>query len=224
MSVEVYGMIVSANVSPAVFLVTDAKCGKYVMKNMMEGECKTEEYLAINPWGQIPAMKDGDLCIGESGAILRYIAQKYAPDAYGGDDIAMKAKIDFALDYTSTNLGAKGYKALWYPIAGFGSPPEDMDAAIKECTESLEKFCNTFLKDCTFVGGDKLSIADYKFGIFMWNFNHPAIGATGFKLSERLVKYVADWEAALSAESKAMLTDGPMSPGGFLDGKLAPAA
>lgn len=33
-------------------------------------------FLAINPMGQLPALKDGDLCMGESLAICLYLARK----------------------------------------------------------------------------------------------------------------------------------------------------
>lgn len=35
------------------------------------------EYLAINPFGKVPAMKDGDLALFESVAICEYIADKF---------------------------------------------------------------------------------------------------------------------------------------------------
>ena len=64
----------------------DTGCGEFVYKNIMgESEMKTDEMLAINPWHQIPSMSDGELGLGESGAILRYIANKYAPELYGSD-------------------------------------------------------------------------------------------------------------------------------------------
>jgi glutathione S-transferase len=36
----------------------------------------SKAFLAINPMGQLPAMKDGDLCMGESLAICLYLARK----------------------------------------------------------------------------------------------------------------------------------------------------
>jgi glutathione S-transferase len=52
---------------------------------------KEDWFLEINPNGRIPALKDGDQRVFESGAILLYLADKYDTDhkisyAYGTND------------------------------------------------------------------------------------------------------------------------------------------
>ena len=37
----------------------------------------SEEYLALNPWGKIPTLEDGDLVLTESAAICLYLAEKF---------------------------------------------------------------------------------------------------------------------------------------------------
>jgi glutathione S-transferase len=43
----------------------------------LDGSNKSSEYLAINPSGKIPAMKDGDIVLTESFAISQYLAECY---------------------------------------------------------------------------------------------------------------------------------------------------
>src|ERR1700742_3610723 len=38
---------------------------------------KAPEYLAINPMGKVPALKDGDVSIAESAAICAYVAERH---------------------------------------------------------------------------------------------------------------------------------------------------
>ena len=48
--------------------------------DLMQGEHKKEPFLAINPLGQVPAIVDGNYKLGDSNAILVYLARSYAPD------------------------------------------------------------------------------------------------------------------------------------------------
>ncbi len=48
-------------------------------------DSKTPEYLAINPNGRVPALRDGDLTLFESMAINLYLARTYGGDLYPAD-------------------------------------------------------------------------------------------------------------------------------------------
>src|ERR1700709_686775 len=48
-----------------------------VLTDISIGAQKTPEYLAINPMGKVPALKDGDVTIAESAAIIAYIAELF---------------------------------------------------------------------------------------------------------------------------------------------------
>jgi len=52
----------------------------YVKVDLMKGEGRKPEFLAINPFGKVPALIDGALVITESAAILTYIGEKF-PDS-----------------------------------------------------------------------------------------------------------------------------------------------
>ncbi len=71
-SVVIYGMAISGNVIPPTIFCLDNKCGKMELMDMMKGEHKSPEKLAMNPWGQMPIMTDGAIILAESNAILRY--------------------------------------------------------------------------------------------------------------------------------------------------------
>ncbi|HEY4986487.1 MAG TPA: glutathione S-transferase family protein [Bradyrhizobium sp.] len=45
--------------------------------DISEGAQKTPEYLAINPMGKVPALKDGDATLAEAAAICAYVAERY---------------------------------------------------------------------------------------------------------------------------------------------------
>lgn len=47
--------------------------------DLMKGEQKSPELLALNPMGKIPTLVDGDVVVTESAAISLYLADRYAP-------------------------------------------------------------------------------------------------------------------------------------------------
>jgi glutathione S-transferase len=49
--------------------------------DLARGEHKTPEFLAMNPFGQVPVIQDGALTLADSNAILVYLAKRY--DASG---------------------------------------------------------------------------------------------------------------------------------------------
>ena len=51
-----------------------------VLTDISTGAQKTPEFLAVNPMGKVPALKDGDVSIAEASAIAAYVAERY-PDA-----------------------------------------------------------------------------------------------------------------------------------------------
>jgi glutathione S-transferase len=51
-----------------------------VLTDITTGAQKTPEYLAINPMGKVPALKDGEAVLGEAAAICAYVAERY-PEA-----------------------------------------------------------------------------------------------------------------------------------------------
>ena len=48
-----------------------------VVVDLAKGAHKTPEYLAINPFGQVPVLEDGDTVVSDSTAILVYLAKKF---------------------------------------------------------------------------------------------------------------------------------------------------
>lgn len=46
--------------------------------NLAGGAQKRPAFLAMNPFGQVPVLEDGELAIADSNAILVYLVEKYA--------------------------------------------------------------------------------------------------------------------------------------------------
>jgi glutathione S-transferase len=48
-----------------------------VLTDISKGAQRTPEYLAINPMGKVPALRDGDATLAEAAAICAYVAERY---------------------------------------------------------------------------------------------------------------------------------------------------
>lgn len=53
---------------------------EYVRIDLMKGEGRTPEFLAVNPGGKVPALDVGEFIISESGAILTWLGEHF-PDS-----------------------------------------------------------------------------------------------------------------------------------------------
>jgi len=198
--VKILGMPPSQGVAGAAMLAMDAGAGEMEMCDLMSGAHKTPEFLAMNPWHHVPTLKDGTFAMGESCAVLRYVALKYKPEYYPVADPASCGKIDFAMD----SFGSEVYKKhvdVVYVTMGFSGPPADQDAANKAYTEALDVWATLFLKG-KFVTGDKISIADFKAVPFLFAAMQPGVEKkTGFKVADRIKTYCEDFMAAVPSST-----------------------
>lgn len=76
--IKLYGHEISGNSYKArLFLSLLNLEYEWVRVDLMKGEHKSPEYLAINPFGQVPLLVDGETQIADAQAILVYLAKQY---------------------------------------------------------------------------------------------------------------------------------------------------
>lgn len=124
--------------------------------NGAEREHKAEDYLAMNPFGQVPVLKDGDKIIRDSQAILVYLARAYGAEHWFPHD-ALKAADITAWLSTAANEVARGPSALRIHYK-FGRVI-NLDEAVA-VTENLLKILNQHLADREWLATDTITIAD----------------------------------------------------------------
>lgn len=130
--------------------------------NLAAGEQKTPEFLAINPYGRIPAIDDDGFTLAESNAIIRYLANKVESDLYPRE-LQTRAKVDQWIDFASLHvmlsLSRIMFNTYFYKIAGTTKDERSL--------EEGRKFINTYLpmveqqlNHSPFIAADALSLAD----------------------------------------------------------------
>ena len=133
--------------------------------DLMSGGNKDPGYLAMNPNGVVPFLTDGDFGLGESSAILRYLAQKAGSPAYPAD-LKARAKVDEALSWFSMQFHEYFCLFVCYPHMGVphGAPPELMQAMTAFGAETAPRWLKVLdshmLAGGPYVCGDQATIAD----------------------------------------------------------------
>ncbi|OSZ62594.1 glutathione S-transferase [Hydrogenophaga sp. IBVHS2] len=61
--------------------------------DLAAGEHRTPQFLALNPWAQVPVLVDGDLVLRDSQAILVYLASRHGDPGWWPDDAASQGRI-----------------------------------------------------------------------------------------------------------------------------------
>jgi glutathione S-transferase len=61
--------------------------------DLLGGQQKTPAYLAMNPFGQVPVIQDGEVTVADSNAILVYLARRYGAAHWLPDDPAVAAQV-----------------------------------------------------------------------------------------------------------------------------------
>lgn len=98
-----------------------------------------KDYLKINPLGKIPTLVDGELTLGDSKVICRYLENAYPEPALYPKDVAGKAMADWYEDLSGGKISelAAGifFQRFMRPLAFKQEPDEELVSKI--ITESL---------------------------------------------------------------------------------------
>ncbi|MBL8644728.1 MAG: glutathione S-transferase family protein [Rhodospirillaceae bacterium] len=174
--------------------------------NMKAGEQRKPEYLAINPMGKVPAVKNGDALVTEQGAIFIYLADLYpqAGMAPALTDPARGPYLRWLVYYGSSFEPAVVDKTLKRdPAPAAMSPYGDFDTMLKTLSDQMKR--------APYLAGDKFSAADVLWGTAMrWMLAFKLVPETpefaGYRdrmIARPSFKKVEAMDAKLAAEHEA---------------------
>ncbi|GAB3787768.1 glutathione S-transferase family protein [Dyella agri] len=162
--------------------------------NLRQGEQKTEDFRGLNPNAKVPVLIDRhagpgaqDVVLGESAAILVYLAEK-SGKLLPKEGI-QRGKVFEQLFFHASGLSPAFLQAFYLTLQS--SPdPEAKARALGEVDRVLGVL-NHYLELHPYVAGDAFSIADIAH--FGWIWRHQAIGASLDKFP-----FVARWYEEVS--------------------------
>ncbi|KAF0923451.1 hypothetical protein E2562_006348 [Oryza meyeriana var. granulata] len=162
---KLYGMALSANVVRVATALNEKGLDfDIVPVDLRSAAHKQPDFLALNPFGQIPVLQDGDEVLYESRAINRYIATKYK--AEGADLLpasASPAKLEVWLEVESHHfypaISELVFQLLIKPLLG-GAPDQ---AVVDKHAGALAKVLDIYdahLAGNRYLAGDHFTLAD----------------------------------------------------------------
>jgi glutathione S-transferase len=118
-----------------------------------------DDYAAtVNPNRRFPALRDGNLLLWESNAILRYIATKGDP-RWLGEGAAGSARVDQWLCWELAHLGPALLGLQNLRLGFLPKPPRSEDALVADAA-CLLGILDHVLANHTYVAGDAITVAD----------------------------------------------------------------
>ena len=139
------------------------------------GGNKDHDYLAMNPNGLVPTMKDGDFILWESNSIMRYLNAKHGGGRLLPATPEGMANANRWMDWQLSVLNPSIVPLFWNLIR---TPEEKRDPKVVQNaldkTVAAWQMVDNQLAQRAFVAGENLSLGDIPLGVWAYRwFNLP---------------------------------------------------
>ncbi|WP_421994873.1 glutathione S-transferase family protein [Roseococcus sp.] len=137
------------------------------------GGTDTAEFLAMNPNGTVPVLRDGESePLWETGAILRYLAGHYGQPPFWPEEGQARAHVDKWAEWAKINVTLGFTVPIFWRVVR--TAPADQDpAAIGDAVAKLDPLlgiAEAQLARTAFLAGDALTLADIQFGHVLFRY------------------------------------------------------
>jgi glutathione S-transferase len=155
------------------------------------GGLNDADFVAMNPNRLVPVLRDGDLTLWESHAILRYLAAQYGSGLLWPVDPTERAIVDQWTDWCATTFLPAWSQVFWL---AWRTPEAQRDQgkidAALEAAGRQYRILEARLAQAPFVGGSTFTYADIAAGISMHRW-------TTMPIQRPELPNVAAWHARL---------------------------
>ncbi|NEQ27389.1 MAG: glutathione S-transferase [Microcoleus sp. SIO2G3] len=130
---------------------------EWIKVDLIKGEHQSPEYLALNPFGQVPLLVDGDMKLADAQAILVYLARQYGGDLWIPLDALSLAQVVRWLSTTAGEVRQGPENARLYHL--FGATSINLERAYQKADYILTQL-NNHLQTRTWLEFERPTIAD----------------------------------------------------------------
>ena len=124
--------------------------------DLRAGAHKQPQFLALNPFGQVPVIDDGGLIIADSNAILVYLARKYGDETWLPTDPVGAARVQRWLSVAAGPIAFGPAAARLITVFGARFDPAEVIGR----AHALLAVMDAELAQREFLAGERPSIAD----------------------------------------------------------------
>jgi glutathione S-transferase len=133
----------------------------------------TPEFLAMNPNGLVPVVRDGDAePIWEAGAILRYLAGRYGHETFWPSDAQHRAQVDKWAEWAKINVTLAFTGPIFWQLvrtAPSKQDPQAVTAALVKLDKLLD-IAEAQLNAQPYLAGETFTLADIQFGHILYRY------------------------------------------------------
>ena len=171
---QVWGRRNSSNVQKVMWLIGELDLPhEHIPAGGSFGLTQSAEFLAMNPHGRVPVIRDSDgTIVWESHSILRYLAARYGSPRFWSEDAGVRSQADRWMDWSQSTLQPAFLTGVFW---GFYRTPEALRNA-KSIEENLARCAQHFqlldrmLAERPFIAGDSLSLGDIAAGSNLYRY------------------------------------------------------
>ncbi|MCB9771513.1 MAG: glutathione S-transferase family protein [Candidatus Omnitrophica bacterium] len=135
---------------------------EYKKIDLGAGEQRKPEFLNINPVGKVPAINDDGFILSESGAIIRYFADKVGSSLYP-KGLKERALVDQEMDFLTLHVGGAMQKVVFNRLFAPRRKIVIDERALEEGIGFLGRFLPIVekkLSQTSYVAGKVITLAD----------------------------------------------------------------
>ncbi|RQS12933.1 glutathione S-transferase [Burkholderia sp. Bp9002] len=182
---QILGKIPSINVRKVLWACTELNL-PFEREDWGAGFRSTDDpaYLALNPNGLVPVIKDGDFVLWESNTIIRYLANRYGGEGLYPAEPQARARVDQWIDWQASDLN-RSWVSAFLGLVRKSPDHQDPDAiaqSIANWTKHTQVLNAQLEATGAFVAGEHFTLADIPIGLsvnrwFGTPFAHPSFPA-----------------------------------------------
>lgn len=184
--ITVYGRATSSNVQAVMWTIGELGLA-HERRDLghRHGGLDTPEFLAMNPNGLVPVIRDGeDAPIFESGAIVRYLAARYGSEDFWPADPARRAQVDKWAEWSKVTVASLFTMPIFWHVVRTPRAERDPARLARDIAALGARLAiaDKQLQESPFLAGRALTVADIMFGHLLYRYfdieiDRPALPA-----------------------------------------------